>query len=70
LTKKTKQAKKPVETKKLVPIRSGIVNLMSKSVETSNSTNMTKADLVEEKMRMTFRDYFMYAVSGKTSDPS
>ena len=60
--------KKPVEAKKLVPLKSGIVNLMATSVD--SSTNMTKADVSQEKMRMTFRDYFMYAVSGKSSDPS
>jgi len=36
----------------------------------SNSTNMTSSDVAQEKMRMNFRDYFMYAVSGKTSDPA
>lgn len=36
----------------------------------ANSSNMTQADVAQEKMRMTFRDYFMYAVSGKTSDPA
>jgi len=41
---------------------------MATSVD--NSTNMTSGDVVQEKMRMTFRDYFMYAVSGKTSDPA
>ena len=69
LAKKSKEAKKPVEVKKLVPLKSSIVNLMATSVASSNSTNMTQSDVVQEKMRMTFRDYFMYAISGKTSDP-
>ena len=66
LTKKSHVAKKPIEAKKLVPLKSSIVNLMA----TSTSTNTTSSDVVQEKMRMTFRDYFMYAVSGKTSDPA
>ena len=66
--KKSEKAKKTVEVKKLVPLKSGIVNLMATHVD--NSTNMTKSDTVQERMRMTFRDYFMYALSGKTSDPS
>jgi len=65
---KSEKAKKTVEVKKLVPLKSGIVNLMATHVD--NSTNMTKSDTVQERMRMTFRDYFMYALSGKTSDPS
>jgi len=43
---------------------------MTTSVVSSNSTNMTQSDVLQEKMRMTFRDYFMYAVSGKTGDPA
>jgi hypothetical protein len=70
LTKKSHKAEKPVEVKKLVPLKSGIVNLMATSVASSNTTNMTQTEVVQEKMRMTFRDYFMYAVSGKTGDPA
>ncbi len=65
---KSEKAKKTVEVKKLVPLKSGIVNLMETHVD--NSTNMTNSDTVQERMRMTFRDYFMYALSGKKSDPS
>jgi len=43
---------------------------MTTSVVSSNSTNMTQSDVLQEKMRMTFRDYFMYAVSGKKGDPT
>jgi len=58
---------KKVQAKKPVALKSGIINLMATSLD--NSTSMTKTDLIAEKMRMTFRDYFMYAISGKTSDP-